>query len=58
MRLFSFTVGLAAVLLLPAVARQGQVTYEVYAIRFGTLPQFSVSGLVAGADKTRQMTSM
>lgn len=36
-------------------APQDQVTYEVYAIRFGTLPQFRVSGLVAGADPTRRL---
>jgi glyoxylase-like metal-dependent hydrolase (beta-lactamase superfamily II) len=29
--------------------------YEVYAIRFGTLPQFPVSGLVAGADESRRI---
>jgi len=29
--------------------------YEVYAIRFGTLPQFRVSGLVAGADGARTL---
>ncbi|HVH54999.1 MAG TPA: hypothetical protein VM791_02010, partial [Vicinamibacterales bacterium] len=34
---------------------QGAATYEVYAIRFGTLPQFQVSGLVAGADKSRRL---
>ena len=26
------------------------VTYEAYAVRFGTLPQFRVAGLIAGAD--------
>jgi len=31
------------------------VTYEVYAIRFGVLPAFPVSGLVAGADKSRTL---
>jgi glyoxylase-like metal-dependent hydrolase (beta-lactamase superfamily II) len=35
--------------------RQGQVTYEIYAIRFGTLPQFRVSGLVEGADPSRRL---
>lgn len=34
---------------------QAPVTYEVYAIRFGTLPQFAVSGLVAGADRSRRL---
>jgi glyoxylase-like metal-dependent hydrolase (beta-lactamase superfamily II) len=45
---------LAALLGLTA-ATQDKVNYEVYAIRFGTLPQFQVSGLVAGADKSRRM---
>ena len=29
--------------------------YEVYAIRYGSLPNFQVSGLVAGADRSRRM---
>ena len=37
------------------VPPQSEVTYEVYAIRFGTLPQFRVSGLVAGADAERRL---
>lgn len=32
-----------------------QPTYEVYAVRFGTLPQFPLSGLVAGADKETKL---
>jgi glyoxylase-like metal-dependent hydrolase (beta-lactamase superfamily II) len=48
------TVCLGMALVLHA-AGQDQVTYEVYAIRFGTLPQFPVSGLVAGADKSRRI---
>lgn len=36
------------------VARGGDV-YEAYAVRFGILPGFSVSGLVAGADRTRKI---
>ena len=50
---------LAAVLCvdrLPVIAQAAPgVTYEVYAIRFGTLPQFAVSGLVAGADRSRRL---
>jgi glyoxylase-like metal-dependent hydrolase (beta-lactamase superfamily II) len=30
-------------------------SYEVYAIRFGVLPAFAVSGLVAGADPARKL---
>ena len=29
---------------------RSHVSYEAYAVRFGVLPQFRVSGLVAGAD--------
>jgi len=36
-------------------APEQQVTYEIYAIRFGMLPQFPLAGLVAGADKTRRI---
>lgn len=54
MKLFLVTVGLTAALVLP-VAEQAPVTYEVYAIRFGTLPQLAVSGLVAGADRSRRL---
>jgi glyoxylase-like metal-dependent hydrolase (beta-lactamase superfamily II) len=31
------------------------VTYEAYAVRFGILPAFQVSGLVAGADRSRTL---
>ncbi len=34
---------------------QATPTYEVYAIRFGVIPQFAVSGLVAGADPARKL---
>src|SRR5882724_1107774 len=30
-------------------------TYEVYALSYGIIPDFPVSGLVAGADKSRKM---
>ena len=35
--------------------QQPPVTYEIYAIRFGTLPQFRVSGLIQGADPSRRL---
>lgn len=31
------------------------MTYEAYAVRFGILPAFQVSGLVAGADRSRTL---
>ena len=34
---------------------QPKPQYEVYAIRYATLADFQVSGLVAGADRTRKM---
>jgi glyoxylase-like metal-dependent hydrolase (beta-lactamase superfamily II) len=30
-------------------------TYEVYAVRYATLPRFRVSGLIAGADTSRRL---
>jgi glyoxylase-like metal-dependent hydrolase (beta-lactamase superfamily II) len=39
----------------PPVSIQGAPTYEVYAIRFGVIPQFAVSGLIAGADPSRRL---
>jgi glyoxylase-like metal-dependent hydrolase (beta-lactamase superfamily II) len=39
---------------LPAVA-QSRPNYEVYAIRYATLPDFPVSELVAGAEPTRKL---
>jgi glyoxylase-like metal-dependent hydrolase (beta-lactamase superfamily II) len=30
-------------------------TYDIYAVRFGVLPQFPLSGLVAGADKDQKL---
>jgi glyoxylase-like metal-dependent hydrolase (beta-lactamase superfamily II) len=37
------------------VAAQVKPKYEIYAIRYATLKDFSVAGLVAGADKSRKM---
>jgi glyoxylase-like metal-dependent hydrolase (beta-lactamase superfamily II) len=31
------------------------VTYDVFAVRFGVIPSFPVSGLVAGADRERRL---
>jgi glyoxylase-like metal-dependent hydrolase (beta-lactamase superfamily II) len=48
---------LSVLLLLIAwpLAAQTKPTYEIYAIRYATLKDFSVAGLVAGADKSRKM---
>ena len=34
---------------------QEKPKYEIYAVRYATIPDFPVAGLVAGADKTRKM---
>ena len=39
----------------PQADPQARPQYDVYAIRYATLPNFQVSGLVAGADRTRRM---
>jgi glyoxylase-like metal-dependent hydrolase (beta-lactamase superfamily II) len=52
---------LIAALLLSAASLQAQTaslarpTYEVYAVRYATLPQYRVAGLVAGADPARRL---
>ena len=38
-----------------ASAQQSRPTYEVYAVRYGTLANFPVRALVAGADSARRM---
>jgi glyoxylase-like metal-dependent hydrolase (beta-lactamase superfamily II) len=39
----------------PARAPQPAPVYEVYAIRYATVPNFPVRGLIAGADTSRRM---
>jgi len=38
----------------PAAA-QSKSEYEVYAIRYATIPDFPVASLVAGADRSRKL---
>jgi glyoxylase-like metal-dependent hydrolase (beta-lactamase superfamily II) len=45
---------LALLLFLAPVGHQA-VSYEAFAVRFGILPAFAVSGLVAGADRERKL---
>ena len=47
----------AMLILLLAVAQAPAqpVTYDAFAVRFGILPAFSVSGLIAGADRERKL---
>jgi glyoxylase-like metal-dependent hydrolase (beta-lactamase superfamily II) len=46
---------LAAVALAAPLLAQPKPKYEIYGIRYATLKDFSVAGLVAGADKSRKM---
>ena len=39
----------------PQISPSGPATYEAYAVRFGILPAFAVSGLVAGAERGRTL---
>jgi glyoxylase-like metal-dependent hydrolase (beta-lactamase superfamily II) len=42
-------------LLFAAAGSLSAQTYDVFAVRYGTLPQFRVSGLIAGADTSRRL---
>ncbi len=44
-----------AIALVSPLAAQSKPEYEVYAIQYAKLKDFSVAGLVAGADKSRKM---
>ena len=48
---------LALLLIIPAFAQNNPSTpaYEVYAISYGVIPDFPVSSLVAGADRSRKL---
>ena len=50
-----FLTAAALLVALSATAALAQPKYEVYAIRYATIHDFAVSGLVAGADKSRKM---
>src|SRR3989442_10882412 len=38
-----------------SLAAQEKPRYEIYAVRYATIPGFAVSGLVAGADPARKL---
>jgi glyoxylase-like metal-dependent hydrolase (beta-lactamase superfamily II) len=46
---------IAALVSLASTAAAQQPTYDVYAVKYGTLPQFRVSGLISGADTSRRL---
>ena len=53
---FRALLGALAVTLIAAVAmRPAPPDYEVYAVRYATLPNFRMSGLIAGADTGRKL---
>lgn len=55
-RLSIVAIALLALGLIGASARHGAPpTFEVYAVRYATVPSFRVSGLIAGADTSRRM---
>jgi glyoxylase-like metal-dependent hydrolase (beta-lactamase superfamily II) len=46
---------IVAATLLPSLLAQPKPQYEVYAIRYATIPDFPVAQLVAGADRSRKL---
>ena len=55
---FLVTLSLAALCELPLFTRAqttANTTYEVYALSYGVFPDYSISNLVAGADKNRKI---
>src|SRR4051795_9685117 len=50
-----FVLSLVTALAFAPASRTAPPTYEVYAIRYATLPAFRVSGLIAGADTSRRL---
>ena len=59
MKFVTVSIGLFAALLIwgyaHSTAAQTKTTYEVYALSYGVYPNFPVSGLLAGADKSRKI---
>ena len=46
---------LAILLLFPVSTQKQKPTYEIYAVSYAVIPDFPVSGLVAGADRSRKL---
>ena len=55
MNLLRATALIAAAAMLPPLLAPPKPQYEVYDIRYATIPDFSVAGLVAGADRARKL---
>ena len=54
-RIVALVSTLAMAVLSASGTAQDAARYEVYALRFGVLPQFRVSGLIANADSSRRL---
>jgi len=54
-RLCGLGVAAIAAMTMVAALPHAPVTYDAYAIRYATVPNFRVSGLIAGADTSRKM---
>lgn len=50
-----WTAALCAAAFAPALPAQSKPRYEVYAVRYATIPDFPVRSLVAGADRDRKL---
>jgi len=46
---------LTLLLLFPVFTQKQKPTYEIYAVSYAVIPDFPVSGLVAGADRSRKL---
>lgn len=46
---------LAVLILFPLLPQNQKPTYEIYAVSYAVIPDFSVAGLVAGADRSRKL---
>src|SRR5262245_7335647 len=48
-------VATAAAAVMPLAMRSGAPSYEVYAVRYATIPNFRVASLIQGADTSRRL---
>ena len=55
MRLSAFSLLALLAASIPSLLAQPKPRYEVYAIRYATIPDFRLNGLVAGADPSRKL---
>jgi len=53
--IYLFLALLIGAILTPSSTAQAKPNYEIYAVRYATIPDFPVAGLVAGADPSRKL---